>query len=231
MGWTSLDLRRPHPTSLSTSHSQVKKYGKNSKNVLIYCVFRYIERFFWLAAVALSVYLCLFKYNIDPSNVKVREFEGAHALFLMVVLIFLSIGLYLVMGCVNLFKSSRKIFASLYFVILCLFVWLYVEAEKSCDGWEKGLTGEIDNTGDYCYVEKPWVCWPVVVNNLLKFGPPDCELDDFTIIKNRDKVLEKFGFYKGLSEKEEQELLDNSFYLAWPRLEHYSNSDRKYDVI
>lgn len=135
------------------------------------------------------------------------------------------------MGCVNLFKSSRKIFASLYFVILCLFVWLYVEAEKSCDGWEKGLTGEIDNTGDYCYVEKPWVCWPVVVNNLLKFGPPDCELDDFTIIKNRDKVLEKFGFYKGLSEKEEQELLDNSFYLAWPRLEHYSNSDRKYDVI
>lgn len=49
--------------------------------------YNFIEKFFILASTALSVYLCLFKYSIDPSEVKVREFEGAHALFLIAVLV------------------------------------------------------------------------------------------------------------------------------------------------
>lgn len=46
---------------------------------------RIFERFFMLAAIALYIYLSFFKYEISLSEVKVREFSAAHALFVMLI--------------------------------------------------------------------------------------------------------------------------------------------------
>lgn len=65
----------------------------------------------------------------------------------------------------------------------------------------------------------------------MKFGPKSCEIDEFAIKKNRETVLDKYGFLKGKSGSEKKKFIEESNYLAWPLFTHFSNSDRKYDVV
>lgn len=41
---------------------------------------------------------------------------------------------------------------------------------NSCDNWEKGLTGEIDFSDEYCTFKKPnYGCYPTILDGLLNF--------------------------------------------------------------
>lgn len=133
----------------------------------------------------MTVYMGILMNDISPSGINVREYAGAHSLVLLLLVVLFAAVIEIIRSCVGLYQKSRKAFSILQFGLFVFLVLFYVKADGSCDGWEKGLKYEIDNTGDYCHIEKPGVCWPVVFDNFLKFGPETCKVDQFQARKNK----------------------------------------------
>lgn len=93
---------------------------------------------------------------------------------------------------------QNKYICLFFFILLTLwygFVILYKEIDKSCDGWEDGLNGKLENTGDYCVIDRPYVCWPNLLNNVFRLSPEPCDkISEGAIKSNKIKVLEAYGF-------------------------------------
>lgn len=61
-------------------------------------------------------------------------------------------------------------------LVFVFFFFFFRATSKSCNGWEKGLKDDIDFGNEYCEINKPSVCWPVVIDNWFKMGPDTCDL-------------------------------------------------------
>lgn len=95
-------------------------------------------------SLGIYIYLALFYYSINPNNITLREFGGAHGLFLIGFFIIFSIFWSLYETFRFIYKKSKRSFIFLLCVVL-LFVFLFkYKLSISCNNWELGIQEEID---------------------------------------------------------------------------------------
>lgn len=87
------------------------------------------------------LYITLIQYEINPSNMDVREYSAAHCLFLIALLMIVYTGMQLIAGCICLYKKYKIIFYSIQLLILIFLYKFGKAAQISCEGWELGIKG------------------------------------------------------------------------------------------
>ncbi|KRX04954.1 Alkaline-phosphatase-like, core domain [Pseudocohnilembus persalinus] len=101
---------------------------------------------------------------------------------------------------------------------------------NSCNGWEQGLTGQIDFSTEYCYIEKPqYACFQSIFDGLLDFSSLDqCDIKDLNEYRN-DLINKWFytNFQNQVSEERMQMLEDGKVnVLGFPNTALYTQQDR-----
>lgn len=144
--------------------------------------------------------MCLIEHDQVNKQMNLKKlrnikYENIYSLSLLFILFVLCTITNLVYKGVKLYKNKPRLFIIIVLLLWFSLVFLYHRIDTSCDGWEKGLNGSLINSEDYCIIDRPYICWPVVLNNWFKFGPDTCEiLDQNTITLNKIKALEYYKF-------------------------------------
>lgn len=106
-------------------------------------------------------------------------------------------------------------------------ITLYATA-VSCDGWEDGLDGSLYFDEPYCKINKPSICWPVVINGWLNLSPNTCSIKEKKYAETKKQALLYYGLIgENASESEIAEIR----YIAWPKTNAFTEDERNFDTM
>lgn len=135
---------------------------------------RVIPRYFLIYEFLIVIYICFLHFPLDLKKTTVVFYGPAQAIFAFIFIV-LGFTFYGIGRCLKfLWKRFRFVIYGIFGLIIMSIIWYINKATGSCDGWEKGLTGELDFNGPYCKIRKPTVCYSHIFDNWLNFGPPTC---------------------------------------------------------
>lgn len=104
---------------------------------------------------------------------------------------------------ISLYKKNKLTLIIVLSILFYVIVYSYHVIDESCDGWGDGLVDTLDNEGEYCEIKRPYICWPSIWDNKLKFGSTPCnQISEKQLKKNKIKALEYYGFLSKDDNKE-----------------------------
>lgn len=137
-------------------------------------------------------------------------------LLIFIVLEFLII-LYVLLG-KTLYKKYRKAFYAFVSIQLIILIRMWYIAERSCDGWEKGLVHDLDFSEEYCEIKKPSVCWANIFDNTFNMGPDTCEIPEDYIYDYKINTLKNYEIIvkDETPEEDYDQILKDTKVIGWP---------------
>ncbi|KRX04952.1 Alkaline-phosphatase-like, core domain [Pseudocohnilembus persalinus] len=173
-------------------------------------------------------------YDPEPGFGKLKSTDIGVALQIaFVALLGISIGIttiiYAFLKTLHISYKKKKL---LFFLELILVFALVMNVKRSydnsCNGWEKGLTGSIDFSQDYCVIDKPQNnCINQFIDGWIDLSSKDmCDIQD--VDKYREELINKWFYSDIKTNQNKLSMLQNNVVnaIAFPDMTKWTSRNR-----